>query len=54
AVAGARKGLTARDVQVTLPGGDLQITWREEDGHIIMTGPFAYEYEGTLPTAVPS
>ena len=54
AVAAARKGLTARDVQVTLPGGDLQITWREEDGHIIMTGPFAYEFEGTLPAAASS
>ena len=54
AVAAARKGLTGRDVQVTLPGGDLQITWRQEDDHIIMTGPFAYEHEGTLRAFAPS
>ena len=47
--AAARKGLTGRDVTVTLPGGDLQITWREADDHIIMTGPFSYDFEGTLP-----
>lgn len=54
AVAAARKGLTGHDVVVTLPGGDLKITWREEDDHIIMTGPFAYEYEGMLPAFAPS
>ncbi|MEM7426778.1 MAG: diaminopimelate epimerase [Pseudomonadota bacterium] len=51
-VAAARKGLTGREVTVTLPGGDLHIAWREEDGHIIMTGPFTYDYEGTLPDGV--
>lgn len=51
AVAAARIGFTGRDVTVTLPGGDLQISWRETDDRIIMTGPFAYEFEGTLPTA---
>jgi len=49
AVAAARNELTGRDVRVTLPGGDLQISWRPEDDRIIMTGPFAYEFEGTLP-----
>jgi diaminopimelate epimerase len=39
-------------VRVTLPGGDLTIEWREEDGHILMTGPFAYEFEGVLPDAL--
>ena len=47
--AAARKGLTGRDVTVTLPGGDLQIAWREEDDHIIMTGPFTYDFDGELP-----
>lgn len=36
-------------VRVTLPGGDLEITWRLEDRHILMTGPVTYEYEGFLP-----
>ena len=34
---------------VTLPGGDLLMEIRESDGHVIMTGPVAYEFEGDLP-----
>jgi diaminopimelate epimerase len=49
AVAGVRLRLLARKVKVTLPGGDLWIEWREPDGHIFLTGPFAYEFEGALP-----
>jgi diaminopimelate epimerase len=49
AVAAARLGLTGRRVTVTLPGGDLDIDWREDDDHIVMTGPYALDYEGTLP-----
>ena len=49
AVAAARKRLTGRAVRVTLPGGDLDILWRESDGHILMTGPVSYEFSGELP-----
>jgi diaminopimelate epimerase len=49
AVAAARKRLTARTVRVTLPGGDLEIDWREADDHVVMTGPVAYEFSGELP-----
>jgi diaminopimelate epimerase len=49
AVSGCRLRLLARKVKVTLPGGDLWIEWREHDSHILMTGPFAYEFEGFLP-----
>jgi len=48
-VAAARAELAGRKVTVSLPGGDLLIEWREEDGHILMTGPYALDYEGTLP-----
>jgi diaminopimelate epimerase len=41
--------LTGRKVRVSLPGGDLLIEWRESNGHILMTGPYALDYEGTLP-----
>lgn len=34
---------------ITLPGGDLFMAIREGDGHVIMTGPVAYEFEGELP-----
>ena len=52
AVAAARRELVGRKVKVCLPGGDLLIEWREEDGHILMTGPYALDYEGTLPAAL--
>ncbi|MEM7619413.1 MAG: diaminopimelate epimerase [Pseudomonadota bacterium] len=48
AVAAKRKRLTGRDVTVTLPGGDLHISWREHDEHILMTGPVELEYEGEI------
>ena len=34
---------------ITLPGGDLFMAIREGDGHVIMTGPVAYEFDGVLP-----
>ena len=34
---------------ITLPGGDLFMAIRESDGHVIMTGPVEYEFEGELP-----
>ncbi len=34
---------------ITLPGGDLFMEIRESDGHVIMTGPVEYEFEGELP-----
>jgi diaminopimelate epimerase len=49
AVAAARTGRAQRKLTVTLPGGDLLIEWREVDGHILMTGPYALDFEGTLP-----
>jgi diaminopimelate epimerase len=52
AVAAARLQRTGRAVTVTLPGGDLRIEWRERDDHVLMTGPVAYEYEGTFDPAL--
>ena len=47
--AGFRIKLIARKCTVTLPGGDLLMEQRESDGHILMTGPVTYEFEGDLP-----
>lgn len=44
-----RRRLTARKATVTLDGGDLGVEWREDDNHIIMTGPVAFDGEGRLP-----
>lgn len=52
AVAAARLSLVGRIVTVTLPGGELRIEWRMLDDHVLMTGPVAYEYEGTFDPAL--
>jgi diaminopimelate epimerase len=48
-VAAHRRGLAGRRVTVTLDGGDLKIDWREDDGHVLMSGPVAVEFTGNLP-----
>jgi len=52
AVAAARLRRTGRKVTVTLPGGDLAIEWREDNDHVLMTGPVAYEFEGRFDPAL--
>lgn len=47
-VATANLGLCEREVTVHLPGGDLNISWSEEDGQIYMTGPAVTVFEGTM------
>ncbi len=47
-VAAVRRGLTERAVLVSLDGGDLHIEWRESDNHVLMTGPVATSFTGTL------
>jgi diaminopimelate epimerase len=47
--AGFRLKRLGRKATITLPGGDLFLGIRESDGHIIMTGPVAYEFDGVLP-----
>jgi diaminopimelate epimerase len=48
AVAAARRGLTGRQVRVSLEGGILDIEWRETDDHVLMTGAVAEVFAGTL------
>lgn len=48
AVAGVRRGLTNRKVTVVLDGGELEIEWRESDGHVLMTGDVAEVYRGEV------
>jgi diaminopimelate epimerase len=47
--AGHRIKIIDAAARVTLPGGDLFMSVREHDGHVLMTGPAAYEFEGVLP-----
>ncbi len=50
-VAAVRRNISERAATLTLDGGDLQIEWRA-DGHVMMSGPVAYVFEGvwTPPT----
>jgi len=41
---------TGRKVDVTLPGGTLQIEWRD-DNFILMTGPTEHEFDGLFDPA---
>ncbi|MDB5506991.1 MAG: diaminopimelate epimerase [Devosia sp.] len=47
-VAAARKKLTGRKVTVDLPGGPLEIEWRDSDDHVLMTGAWALDGDGVL------
>ncbi len=51
-VAAARRGLTGRRARVSLPGGDLDILWRESDDQVIMEGPVEFEFETRLDPAL--
>ncbi|MBU1346754.1 MAG: diaminopimelate epimerase [Alphaproteobacteria bacterium] len=47
-VASARRGLTGRSATVVVDGGELEIVWDEETGHVLMTGPVEVERTGVL------
>jgi diaminopimelate epimerase len=46
-VAAHRRGLAERKAEVIADGGPLEIEWRA-DGHVLMTGPVAVSFSGTL------
>ncbi len=45
-VAAVRAGHADRKAALVLDGGELTIEWRAVDGHVLMTGPVAWEGEG--------
>lgn len=47
-VAAVRRDLADREATVSLPGGDLRITWRDSDGHVLMTGSATFEWDEVL------
>lgn len=50
-VAAHRRGFAGREATVRLDGGDLDIAWRD-DGHVVMTGPVALSFEGSIDAAL--
>jgi diaminopimelate epimerase len=51
-VAGVIEGHVDRKCVVELPGGPLEIEWRESDNKIIMTGPAEPTFQGTTALGV--
>ncbi len=51
-VAAARRGLTGRKARIDLPGGQLEIVWRESDDHVLMAGPVEFEREVELDASI--
>ena len=45
-----RRGLAGRQAEIVVDGGTLSIAWRE-DGHVLMTGPAAIAFRGTVDLA---
>ncbi len=50
----ARRGLTGRRATVLVDGGTLEMEWRD-DGHVLMSGPAATAFHGSIDlTALPA
>jgi diaminopimelate epimerase len=47
-VAAVLTGRAQRKVEIELLGGNLQIEWREADGHVAMTGPATEVFSGEI------
>ncbi len=45
-VSGAMSGRTGRAVDVSLPGGTLQVEWRDGDDQLLLTGPARVVFRG--------
>ena len=48
-VAGVLTGRTQRKLLAHLPGGDLNLEWRESDNNVYMTGPATEVFSGEWP-----
>ncbi|TVQ31805.1 MAG: diaminopimelate epimerase [Geminicoccaceae bacterium] len=46
--AAVRRGFAERRATVRLDGGPLVITWRKDDGHVLMQGPTSFVFEGRI------
>ena len=48
AVAACKTGRARRKSRIIMDGGELEIEWRETDGHVYMTGPAEFVFEGEI------
>jgi diaminopimelate epimerase len=47
-VAGCLQGQLDDTVEVQSRGGQLSVNWRQQDSHVLMTGPVTTVYEGSI------
>lgn len=47
-VAASATGRAPRSAKVLMDGGALQVEWSEEDGHVFLTGPAEFVFEGQV------
>lgn len=52
-VAGVLTGNSGRKILAHLPGGDLELEWREADNHVYMTGPATEVFTGEIDVNAP-
>ena len=52
AVAAAITGRCGRHSRIIMDGGNLDIDWREADGHVYLSGPATIAFEGTIQLPV--
>lgn len=50
-VSGIQRGLLAREVKVSLLGGELMITWPDDNDSVWMTGPTTHVFDGEIAWA---
>ena len=53
AVAAALTGRGSRESRIVMDGGELRVTWRAADDHVLMNGPACTICEGRLPLQEP-
>jgi diaminopimelate epimerase len=53
AVAAAITGRCGRHSRIIMDGGTLDIDWREDDGHVYLSGPATVAFEGTVELPEP-
>ncbi|MDT8371101.1 MAG: diaminopimelate epimerase [Gammaproteobacteria bacterium] len=51
-VSGIKRGLLARNVTVSLPGGDLTVVWSGDNSSVWMTGPATHVFDGEISWAM--
>jgi len=52
-VAAHLAGKAGRKATVHLPGGELRVEWREQDDHVLMSGPATEVFRGEWPLGKP-